>query len=182
MVSTTPGVRNLLKGAAALALVASVLHMINAPEHFSDWWGYGFFFLLSSGAQLLEALGLWIMAASAKPFQLDPSPAEWQADPRSFALLMIRPRAYLWLGIIGNLAVALLYLVTRTVGIPFVGPDAGAIEPWNVEGLLAVACEIGIAALSWPAFRSPQEPAVAPTAPAPAGLAQGSEAEPKARA
>ena len=50
-------------------------------------------------------------------------------------------------GIVGNSAIILLYLVARTVGIPFFGPDAGEIEEVGlldvgatmVEAMLVVA-------------------------------------------
>jgi hypothetical protein len=38
-------------------------------------------------------------------------------------------RAMLWLGIVGNGLVFALWLVTRTVGIPFFGPMAGEVLP-----------------------------------------------------
>jgi hypothetical protein len=38
--------------AAALSLVAGLVHLGVAPEHFEEWWGYGVFFLVASAAQV----------------------------------------------------------------------------------------------------------------------------------
>ncbi len=40
---------------AAAALVAGLIHLWVAPEHFEEWWGYGAFFLVATAAQLLYA-------------------------------------------------------------------------------------------------------------------------------
>ena len=36
--------------AAALSLIASLVHVWIMPEHFAEWWGYGLFFLISAVA------------------------------------------------------------------------------------------------------------------------------------
>lgn len=70
------------------------------PEHFAEWWGYGVFFLLAALAQaVLAVLLVW-----------------WPARP------------VLLVGILGNLFIMSLYVVTRTIGIPLVGPSAGEVE------------------------------------------------------
>ena len=69
-----------LYAAAALSLLAALVHLWVTPEHFEEWWGYGTFFLIAAAAQFLYA-----------------------------ALLLRRPKGrVLGLGIAGNLAIVLL--------------------------------------------------------------------------
>jgi hypothetical protein len=44
-------------------------------------------------------------------------------------------------GIVGNSAIILLYLVTRTIGIPFFGPEAGEIEEVSLLDVGATVAE-----------------------------------------
>jgi len=44
--------------AAALSLLAAIIHLWVMPEHFEEWWGYGTFFLVVALAQGLYALCL----------------------------------------------------------------------------------------------------------------------------
>jgi len=44
--------------AAALSLLAAIIHLWVMPEHFEEWWGYGTFFLVVALAQGLYALFL----------------------------------------------------------------------------------------------------------------------------
>ncbi len=114
-----PGLsRPILYAAAALSLVAALIHLWVMPEHFREWWGYGAFFLASALAQVLYV-----------------------------PLLLGRPsRGILLLGIGGNLAIVSLYLLTRTVGIPLFGPHAGEVEGAGFMDLCATTSELGIAA------------------------------------
>jgi hypothetical protein len=48
-------------------------------------------------------------------------------------------------GIAGNLAIVVLYLLTRTVGIPLLGPEAGKVEGVGLADLGATTSEMGIA-------------------------------------
>jgi hypothetical protein len=54
-------------------------------------------------------------------------------------------RIVLLVGIAGNLAIVGLYLLTRTVGIPFFGPEAGEVEGFGFVDVCATASELGIA-------------------------------------
>lgn len=109
--------RPILYAAAALSLVAALIHLWVMPEHFKEWWGYGAFFLVAAIAQAL------------------------------FAPLLVRwpTRTVLLLGIGGNLAIVTLYLLTRTVGIPFFGPEAGEVEGVGFIDVCATTSELGIA-------------------------------------
>ena len=114
-----PGLsRPVLYAAAALSLVAALIHLWVMPEHFREWWGYGAFFLASAVAQVLYV-----------------------------PLLLRRPsRKILLLGVGGNLAIVSLYLLTRTVGIPLFGPHAGEVEGAGFMDLCATSSELGIVA------------------------------------
>ena len=97
---------------AVLSGVAAGIHLGVAPEHFGEWWGYGAFFVLAAAGEC----GL-------------------------VALLALRPRAWVvQVGIWASLVTMLMYLVSRTAGIPF-GPATGVVEPVDLLGLAATACE-----------------------------------------
>jgi hypothetical protein len=81
-----------LYAASALSLLAGLIHLWVTPEHFEEWWGYGAFFLVAAAAQILYV-----------PI-----------------VLLLPTRIVLLGGIVGNLAIVVLYLLTRTVGIPMV--------------------------------------------------------------
>ena len=113
--------------AAMGGLGAGAVHLLVAPEHFQEWWGYGGFFLALATFQTLYSLGL------AAPAELVP-----------------RREAYLLVGITANLLVLGLYAVTRTRGIPLFGPHAGELEPLGGPDILAAVLETGtLALLTW---------------------------------
>ncbi len=94
---------------AGLSVTAGVIHVAAMPEHFAEWIGYGLFFLIAAVAQLVYPL----------------------------ILLTEGPKRTLLLaGIWGNAFIIALYIVSRTVGIPF-GPSMGEVEP--VQALDAVS-------------------------------------------
>jgi hypothetical protein len=106
-----------LYAGAALSLLAGLIHLWVMPEHFEEWWGYGTFFLVTAAVQVLYA-----------------------------PLVLVWPtRMVLLLGIAGNLAIVALYLLTRTVGIPLFGPEAGEVEGFGFVDVCATASEVGIA-------------------------------------
>jgi hypothetical protein len=97
---------------AVLSGVAAGIHLGVAPEHFGEWWGYGAFFVLAAAAECALV-----------------------------ALLALRPRTWVvQVGIWASLATMLMYLVSRTSGIP-VGPATGVVEPVELPGLVATAAE-----------------------------------------
>jgi hypothetical protein len=100
------------RAVAILSGVAAGIHLGVAPEHFGEWWGYGAFFVLA-------AVGECALVA----------------------LLALRPRAWvIQAGIWASLATILMYLLSRTAGIPL-GPATGVVEPVELPGLLATAAE-----------------------------------------
>src|SRR5215218_8516172 len=73
-----------LYAAAALSLLAALIHLWVMPEHFEEWWGYGTFFLVAAASQVLYA----------------PLVLAWPT------------RMVLLLGIAGNLTIVALYFLT----------------------------------------------------------------------
>lgn len=109
--------------AVALSLVAALIHLWAAPEHFTHWWAYGVFFVAVALAQGL--LSLLIL--------------RW---PESNLV----PLAGVW----GNLVIVAMYVVSRTWGMPLgpnwvlFSPDVAHIEDPEVLGMTATAAEVGI--------------------------------------
>lgn len=108
--------RDLLRLTAVVAsLLAAAIHLAVLPEHWQEWWAYGLFFAVSGVAQLMLAL-----------------------------LLCLPPRLVVVLGgIAGNVAIVVLYVVTRTVGVPF-GPHGGAPEEVGLPDLVATGAELAL--------------------------------------
>jgi hypothetical protein len=95
-----------------LSGVAAGIHLGVAPQQFTEWWGYGAFFVL---AALVECALV--------------------------GLLALRPRAWVvHAGIWASVATMLMYLISRTSGIPL-GPRTGVVEPVELAGLAATAAE-----------------------------------------
>ena len=106
----------ILYAAVAFSLLAALIHLWVIPEHFEEWWGYGAFFLVSAVAQ----------------------------GAYSAALLRWPRRPLLLVGIGGNVSIIVLYLLTRTVGIPLFGPHAGEVEGVGVADLFAMTSELAL--------------------------------------
>lgn len=99
------------------SLAAAGVHAAVAPMHLRESALVGAFFVLCAVAQLAWAAVAWHR----------PSPA------------------VLWAGILGNLAVLALWLVSRTVGIPGVGDGPEPLGPWDLtcalwEVVIVVGC------------------------------------------
>jgi hypothetical protein len=104
--------------AAGLSFTAALIHATVAPAHFAEYWAFGIFFAVIAALQLIWA-----------------ELARRGASPR-----------ILWAGAAANLAVALIWLASRTIGLP-IGPDAGQAEGLGLHDLLATLDELGIATL-----------------------------------
>ena len=102
-------------GAAGLSLVAVLIHLWVAPGYAWIWWGYGAFFLATAFAQGL--IGISVL--------------RWPSAPVAAA------------GIFANLAVVLLYVYTRTSGVPY-GPHAGKAEDAGLLDMTATVAEMGL--------------------------------------
>ncbi len=106
--------RTVLYPAAAMSLFAALVHLVATPEHLVEWWGYGTFFLAAAVAQGVYA-----------------------------AALVRRPsRGLLLAGILGNSSIVLLYLATRTLGVPLFGPEAGEVEAVGLLDACATVSEV----------------------------------------
>lgn len=99
-------INRIVFAAAALSALTGAIHLVAAPEHLKEWWGYGVFFITAGALQLLFAYALvrW-------PRRFPPFPRRW----------------ILGLGIAANVALIVFYVYTRTVGVPL-GPERGEIE------------------------------------------------------
>lgn len=103
---------------AALSLVVGYAHFAYAASHFEEWWGYGVFFVAAGNLQALLAV-----------------------------VLVWRPRPWLPMaGIAGNLAVLVVYVLSRTSGVPL-GPHARVVEEAGAVDWLTAAGEVAIIAL-----------------------------------
>lgn len=109
----------LIYAASALSLVAALIHLWVMPEHFGEWWGYGLFFLIAAVAQALFA-AILVKAPTETVFRI---------------------------GIVGNLAIIVLWIVTRTVGVPVFGPDAGQVEEIGQLDLISKLAEVFLVVL-----------------------------------
>ncbi|MDQ3947454.1 MAG: hypothetical protein M3357_20310 [Actinomycetota bacterium] len=131
--------------AGGLSVAAGVGHGLVAPEHLREWWGYGLFFALAAVGQVF--FGALLLAA---PWRYDDTGGLVSAAAAT------RPeRALCVIGIAGNAAVILLYVVTRTVGVPFLGPAAGEVEPLGPGGVVTTVFETALVGVLVALWRSP---------------------------
>ena len=148
------GRRRLERWAGWSSLGSAAVHAYLAPGHAEEWWGYGLFFGLAALAQVI--LGLALLTRAVNPKDSGP---RW-ADVR---------RGLYWLGLGGTLALLAIYAVSRTVGVPFFGPEAGEVEPVEPVDLLAKVLEVAAAVALVQLLRMPKDDAAdgsgAPAAP-----------------
>ena len=116
-----PGERHSLESlvytAGALALAAGVIHGVATAEYWNGWWGYAAFFTYAAISQIVYGLVLFI-----QPWRYDET-GGLRASSHAVA------RRVFVGGVIGNGLIIILYVITRTVGIPFFGPAAGHVLP-----------------------------------------------------
>ncbi len=103
---------------ALLSAGAAAIHFVVIAEHFEEWWVFGLFFAVTAVLQLA-----WAVLIVSGPSRL-----------------------LTWVGVVGNAAIVVLWIVTRTSGLPL-GPDAGMPEPVGVADSVASAFEVGIVAI-----------------------------------
>ena len=147
--ATTP-VRRVELQATALSIVAGIIHAAYSPSHLEEWWGYGLFFFFAAALQIIYGVAL-----GAGAFQ----PVTWKGD------WFRAKRNFLLLGIAGNLGIVAVYLVSRTVGVPFFGPEAGEVEPFGVIDVLSKVVEVFLIAWLVRLYRAlvPSQPTVPDT-------------------
>jgi hypothetical protein len=97
---------------ALLSTGAAAIHFVVTPHHLDEYRLFGVFFVAAALAQIAWAV-----------------------------LVVVSPSGTLLaLGALGNLAIVLLWLYTRVVGLPF-GPDAGQIEVAGAADVIASTFE-----------------------------------------
>ena len=131
----------LLVVVALLSIGASVVHGGLTSDHFEEWWGYGVFFALASLAQ--GFYGFIILAKRLMDevwlFQT------WSPGVR---------RGFYLAGILGNIALVAMYVTSRTIGVPLVGPEAGEVEAWDALGVFTKGLEVLVLVLLVVLYRS----------------------------
>jgi hypothetical protein len=114
-----------------MSIAAGAVHAGLGPEHFAEWWGYGAFFVVAATAQVLLGLALLTDAI----------------DPKGVANPARVKRWMYALGAVGQVALIALYVVTRTTGIPWLGPQAGVVEEVAPLDIITKIIEAGCAAI-----------------------------------
>jgi hypothetical protein len=102
----------------ALFWMAAAIHVVASAEHFGEWWLFGLFFAVLAGWQAAWGILLY-------------------REPSEGALLT---------GAGVNAGVAVLWLITRTVGLPL-GPEQWSPERIGVLDVAATLDELTIAGL-----------------------------------
>jgi hypothetical protein len=110
----------LIRCAALLTGGAALIHVGVSADHLQEWRAAGLFLLVSAAVQLGWALWCWSRPSS---------------------------RRILLAGAGGSVALALVWAVSRTSGLPL-GPEAGVAEPVGVADSVCVALEVLSAGLS----------------------------------
>jgi hypothetical protein len=107
--------RPAVAAAAAASAGGAAIHFAVIPEHLEEWWAFGLFFLVSGIVQLV-----WAVMVVRSP-----------------------SRSVIWLGVLGNASIVVLWIVTRTAGT-LVGPEPHTPEPVGLADALATAFELVI--------------------------------------
>src|SRR5487761_574590 len=118
--------RRVEKFVGVCVIVSGSAHGLVTQEHFQEWWGYGVFFLVT--AICLIGFGLALITDAI--------------DPRYTPGDVQRLRRLMYaIGAVGNVSILVLYVLTRTVGIPL-GPGWGSVESVGAIDVLAKTAEI----------------------------------------
>jgi hypothetical protein len=115
---------------ASFSLVAGIIHLVASVDHFEHVWWYGAFFVLLAAFQL--AWGIRVFRR--------PTPG------------------ILLLGAAVSAVVVAIWIVSRTVGVPF-GPEAWDPETVGAIDVGATVDELAIIGLVWPSLRGGPTPA-----------------------
>jgi hypothetical protein len=98
---------------AVLSLAAAGIHFAVMGEHFQEYVVFGVFFSLVAWFQALWALGVVV------------APTRWT----------------LAVGLLANAAIACVWLISRTTGVP-IGPEPGVAEPAALLDVLSTVLEL----------------------------------------
>jgi hypothetical protein len=102
---------------AALSMAAAAIHFAVMGEHFAEYAAFGVFFSVVAWAQAVWAVGVIVLPS----------------------------RRLLIVGLLGNALVILVWLSSRTTGLP-IGPEAGAPETAAFVDVLSTILEVAIVA------------------------------------
>lgn len=98
--------------AAIMSLLAGAIHVGQVAVHLDEDWTFGAFFIAVGIIQLLAAA----------------------------LLIRARPRAWFWFGITGSATVIAIWLLSRSLGLPF-GAEPGQVETLGMADAAASAAE-----------------------------------------
>ena len=102
---------------AALSMAAAAIHFAVMGEHFAEYVAYGVFFSVVAWLQASWAVGV----------------------------IALPSRSVLLAGLLGNALVVVVWVLSRTTGLP-IGPEAGAPEPAAFVDVLSTIIELAIGA------------------------------------
>jgi hypothetical protein len=102
---------------AALSMAAAAIHFAVMGEHFAEYAAFGVFFSVVAWAQAVWTVGVIVLPS----------------------------RRLLIVGLLGNALVILVWLSSRTTGLP-IGPEAGAPETAAFVDVLSTILEVAIVA------------------------------------
>jgi len=121
--------KKLLRWAAILSIGALLGHGIDASDHLTEWWGFSAYFVTAGAFQFFYGFGLLL-----QPWRYDDTGGV-RADADRYG------RPYYVLGLVLTASIVVLYVITRTTGIPFFGPEAGA-ERVTILSLVPIALDL----------------------------------------
>lgn len=98
---TSPALGEGIRAAAGVSIAAGIVHAVATIDHFTHYWLYGVFFLVVTYGQVTWGAALWRGRLSARALRL---------------------------GAHANLAIIAVWVLSRTVGVPF-GPYTWDAEP-----------------------------------------------------
>jgi hypothetical protein len=102
---------------ALLSLAAATIHVAVMEDHFAEFFAFGVFFAAVAWLQVAWAVG--ILVAPSRPL--------------------------LWAAVVGNVVVVVVWVVSRTTGLPF-GPEPGVAEAAGFLDVFSTILELVLAA------------------------------------
>ena len=115
--TTDPRVSTPQATLAALSMAAAAIHFAVMGEHFAEYAAFGVFFSVVAWLQASWAVGVIVLPS----------------------------RSVLLAGLLGNALVVVVWVLSRTTGLP-IGPEAGAPEPAAFVDVLSTIIELAIVA------------------------------------
>jgi hypothetical protein len=113
--SADPSISVAQASLAALSMAAAAIHFAVMGEHFAEYVAFGVFFSVVAWLQAIWAVGVTVLPSKR--------------------LLLV--------GLVGNALVVLVWLFSRTTGLP-IGPEAGVPEPAAFVDVLSTILEVAI--------------------------------------